>query len=85
MSTTYWRENTLVRYKGGVSSIQENGAARHGPDTVLSESRRSRQIGKRHWLSKESKGWNSGGRFWSYVSMKLPGKPERNLRRPVDS
>ncbi|MCF7815807.1 MAG: hypothetical protein K9M10_02720 [Candidatus Pacebacteria bacterium] len=85
MSTTYWRENTLVRHKGEIVSVQKNGDDRRELDNVSSGDRRSRQIGKRHWLRKESNGWNSGGGYWDYVSMKLPGKPERNLRRPVDS
>lgn len=81
MSTTHWREKILVRHKGKVATVEDNG--NDAGFRRVTGNRRSRQIGKRHWLRKESTGWSSGGGHWDTVSIKPPSNPERHLRRPI--
>lgn len=85
MSTVYGKEKTLVRHKGAVVPVTCSWSD-HRHDGVSgfpsTGNRRARQIGRRHWVRKESSGWSTGGLFWDTVTQKPPRRPEQHLRKP---
>ncbi len=75
MSTTYFDSETSVRRHGAVITFSCHDHDGYWPNSKTAEgSRRDRQIGKRHWVRKESRWWSSGGGAGQEVSVKTPRK-----------
>lgn len=77
---------TVVRRYGSTITVQElqvnnDPVVRLG--VVRWDDRRTRQIAKRHWVEKRKLYWCSGGDYLDSVTIKTPGKLERNLRKEV--
>lgn len=88
MSTTYTKLTTLIRYKGGVSEVVEDCSYHKRPSDghlVVVGNRRQRQIARRHWLRQRDDYWYSGGGGSTTVTIRVPGKPAKNLERPRSS
>lgn len=83
MSTTYYGEESLVRHKGSIAIVTCRGNDGGYRQDVVSGERRARQIGRRHWVRKESSGHSSGGGYWDDVTIKPPCKEEHHLRKPI--
>lgn len=83
MSTTFYNETVSVRRKGQVDTSSENGNDYRVE--FATGDRRSRQIGKRHWVRKEFQAWCSGGGAWDFITIKSAGKEEKDIRKPTSN
>jgi hypothetical protein len=73
----YDNESTIVRRKGGTDEVGCSlGYGKRSQDTVEYGDRRSRQIAKRHWLTKRVDYATSTSGGATYTSIKPPGKEE---------
>lgn len=80
MASVYWSEKVLVRYKGGVASVTFCGSD-IGVGETCGGVRRARQIGRRHWVRKETSERSSCASLCrDFVTTKVPRKGSQNLR-----
>jgi hypothetical protein len=71
---------TAVRRRGGVDRVREEFSEKCTPESDYSGDRRSRQIGKRHWVRKSDNGYCSSGSYWHNITRRDPGKGEEKVR-----
>ena len=83
MGTTFRNTTTtIVRRKGTADEVFEDHGDEYRPEHFFGD-RRSRQIGKRHWLRKRHVYFHSHGDYADMTTAKFPGKRKVNLSRPA--
>lgn len=72
MATVYWSGKILVRRKGAITSVTFHGSELEDRNVFIGD-RRSRQIGRRHWLCKVTSYTSSNESLCGTdVTIKLP-------------